>query len=290
MSIEVKNVTYTYMPKTPFERIALKNIDLCIEKKEFTAIAGHTGSGKSTLVQQLNGLLDPTEGEVLVDGIAIHGKNAQAAAARRKVGMVFQYPEHQLFEESIFADIAFGPRNLELAEADIEQRVKKAMEFVNLPFKEYKDRSPFQLSGGQMRRVAIAGVIALQPEYLILDEPTAGLDPRGRRDLLEKISQLHRKEGIGVVLVSHNMDDVAELADRVIFMSQGKITVNAPPMQAFSETEHLKEAGLDLPQMVQLLQVLKTQGLSVKTDIFTIKEAGASVQQALKEGKKCCQI
>jgi energy-coupling factor transport system ATP-binding protein len=287
MSIEVKNVTYTYMPKTPFERIALKNIDLCIEKKEFTAIAGHTGSGKSTLVQQLNGLLDPTEGEVLVDGIAIHGKNAQAAAARRKVGMVFQYPEHQLFEESIFADIAFGPRNLELAEADIEQRVKKAMEFVNLPFKEYKDRSPFQLSGGQMRRVAIAGVIALQPEYLILDEPTAGLDPRGRRDLLEKISQLHRKEGIGVVLVSHNMDDVAELADRVIFMSQGKITVNAPPMQAFSETEHLKEAGLDLPQMVQLLQVLKTQGLSVKTDIFTIKEAVASVQQALKEGKKC---
>ncbi len=287
MSIEVKNVTYTYMPKTPFERIALKNIDLCIEKKEFTAIAGHTGSGKSTLVQQLNGLLDPTDGEVLVDDIAIHGKNAQAAAARRKVGMVFQYPEHQLFEESIFADIAFGPRNLELAEADIEQRVKKAMEFVNLPFKEYKDRSPFQLSGGQMRRVAIAGVIALQPEYLILDEPTAGLDPRGRRDLLEKISQLHRKEGIGVVLVSHNMDDVAELADRVIFMSQGKITVNAPPMQAFSETEHLKEAGLDLPQMVQLLQVLKTQGLSVKTDIFTIKEAVASVQQALKEGKKC---
>ena len=287
MSIEVKNVTYTYMPKTPFERIALKNIDLCIEKKEFTAIAGHTGSGKSTLVQQLNGLLDPTEGEVLVDGIAIHGKNAQAVAARRKVGMVFQYPEHQLFEESIFADIAFGPRNLELAEADIEQRVKKAMEFVNLPYKEYKDRSPFQLSGGQMRRVAIAGVIALQPEYLILDEPTAGLDPRGRRDLLEKISQLHRKEGIGVVLVSHNMDDVAELADRVIFMSQGKITVNASPKQAFSETEHLKEAGLDLPQMVQLLQVLKKQGISVKTDIFTIKEAVASVQQALKEGKKC---
>lgn len=287
MSIEVKNVTYTYMPKTPFERIALKNIDLCIEKNEFTAIAGHTGSGKSTLVQQLNGLLDPTEGEVLVDGIAIHGKTAQAAAARRKVGMVFQYPEHQLFEESIFADIAFGPRNLELAEADIEQRVKKAMEFVNLPYNEYKDRSPFQLSGGQMRRVAIAGVIALQPEYLILDEPTAGLDPRGRRDLLERISHLHRKEGIGVVLVSHNMDDVAELADRVIFMSQGKITVNAPPMQAFAEKEHLKEAGLDLPQMVQLLQTLKNQGIPVRTDIFTIKEAVASVQQALKEGKKC---
>jgi len=287
MSIEINKVSYTYMPKTPFERTALQEVSLTIEKAEFTAIVGHTGSGKSTLVQHLNGLLQPTKGQVMVEGIDINGKKADARAARRKVGMVFQYPEHQLFEESVFADIAFGPRNMELAEAEVELRVKKAMRFVNLDYAEYKERSPFQLSGGQMRRVAIAGVIALQPEYLVLDEPTAGLDPRGRQDLLKKISELHQQAGIGVVLVSHNMDDVAQLANRIIFMKQGEVTVNAGPREAFQEAEKLKAAGLAVPQMSALLQRLKQQGLAVDPGIFHIDEGIANILQAIKGARSC---
>lgn len=288
MSIEIKNLEYIYMPRTPFERVALKNINLEIEKKSFTAIVGHTGSGKSTLVQHFNGLLAPSAGSILVDGCNINEKSAQAKLARRKIGMVFQYPEHQLFEETVYADIAFGPKNLGLSEEEIELSVKKAMQFVQLDYETYKDRSPFQLSGGQMRRVAIAGVIALNPEYLILDEPTAGLDPRARTQLLSRIAALH-KEGIGIVMVSHNMDDVAKLADQVIFMKQGEVTLQADPQIAFSAYEKLKEAGLEVPQITSLLQTLKNHGMSVHTDVFSFDQAVRDVYKAIKDrgGKSC---
>lgn len=288
MSIEIKNLEYIYMPRTPFERVALKNINLEIEKKSFTAIVGHTGSGKSTLVQHFNGLLAPSAGSILVDGCNINEKSAQAKLARRKIGMVFQYPEHQLFEETVYADIAFGPKNLGLSEEEIELSVKKAMQFVQLDYETYKDRSPFQLSGGQMRRVAIAGVIALNPEYLILDEPTAGLDPRARTQLLSRIAALHR-EGIGIVMVSHNMDDVAKLADQVIFMKQGEVTLQADPQIAFSAYEKLKEAGLEVPQITSLLQTLKNHGMSVHTDVFSFDQAVRDVYKAIKDrgGKSC---
>lgn len=288
MSIEIKNLEYIYMPRTPFERVALKNINLEIEKKSFTAIVGHTGSGKSTLVQHFNGLLAPSAGSILVDGCNINEKSAQAKLARRKIGMVFQYPEHQLFEETVYADIAFGPKNLGLSEEEIELSVKKAMQFVQLDYETYKERSPFQLSGGQMRRVAIAGVIALNPEYLILDEPTAGLDPRARTQLLSRIAALH-KEGIGIVMVSHNMDDVAKLADQVIFMKQGEVTLQADPQIAFSAYEKLKEAGLEVPQITSLLQTLKNHGMSVHTDVFSFDQAVRDVYKAIKDrgGKSC---
>ncbi len=285
MSIEVKNITYTYMAKTPFERVALKNIDLTIEKGEFVAIIGHTGSGKSTLVQHLNALLTPTIGSVLVDGNDINTKNEAAKTARRKVGMVFQYPEHQLFEETVYEDIAFGPHNMGLSEELVEDHVKKAMDFVNLDFAEYKDRSPFQLSGGQMRRVAIAGVIALAPQYLILDEPTAGLDPVGRKDLFKKIQQIHKKEKIAIVLVSHNMDDVAALADRIIVMNHGKITIDAKPKEAFAQIEKITEAGLTVPHMTALLEQLKQKGLAVDTTPLTLNSGVDSILAAIRRRK-----
>jgi len=282
MSIEVKNITYTYMAKTPFERVALKNIELTIEQGEFVAIIGHTGSGKSTLVQHLNALLTPTMGSVLVDGNDINTKSEAAKIARRKVGMVFQYPEHQLFEETVYEDIAFGPRNMGFSEDVVENHVKKAMDFVNLDFDEYKDRSPFQLSGGQMRRVAIAGVIALAPQYLILDEPTAGLDPVGRKDLFKKIKQIHKKEKIAIVLVSHNMDDVAALADRIIVMNHGEITIDAKPKQAFAQIEKITEAGLTVPHMTALLEQLKQKGLAVDTTPLTLSAGVDSILTAIR--------
>lgn len=287
MSIELKNVTYTYMPRTPFERTALHEVSICIKKDEFTAIVGHTGSGKSTLVQHLNGLLLPTNGQVFVEGTDINKKEPAALAAKRRVGMVFQYPEHQLFEESVYKDIAFGPRNMELAEEEVERRVRKAMEFVNLDYEEYKEHSPFQLSGGQMRRVAIAGVIALQPDYLVLDEPTAGLDPRGNKDLLAKLSQLHKQEKIGIVLVSHNMDDVARLADRVILLNQSRVVINSSAKTAFRETKKIRAAGLDIPQVTALLQTISEQGLAVDTDVFQFDEAVEAIFQAAKGAKSC---
>ena len=277
------------MAKTPFERVALKNIDLTIEQGEFVAIIGHTGSGKSTLVQHLNALLTPTIGSVLVDGNDINTKNEAAKIARRKVGMVFQYPEHQLFEETVYEDIAFGPHNMGLSEELVENHVKKAMEFVNLDFAEYKDRSPFQLSGGQMRRVAIAGVIALNPQYLILDEPTAGLDPVGRKDLFKKIQQIHKKEKIAIVLVSHNMDDVAALADRIIVMNHGEITIDAKPKQAFSQIEKITEAGLAVPHMTALLEQLKQKGMAVDTTPLTLSDGVDSILAAISN-LVICQV
>ena len=223
MSIKIENLTHVYMPKTPFEKKALDDINLVIEDGEFLALIGHTGSGKSTLIQHLNGLLEPSSGRILVDEVDITNKETKLTDIRKKIGLVFQYPEYQLFEETIEKDIAFGPNNLGLSEEEVSNRVKKSMEMVGLDYETYKEVSPFDLSGGQKRRVAIAGVIAMEPKVLILDEPTAGLDPKGRDDILEQIKILHEKYKMTIVLVSHSMEDVGKLAERIVVMNKGKI-------------------------------------------------------------------
>ncbi len=289
MSIEVNQVTYTYMPQTAFERTALSKITLTIEEGVLTAIAGHTGSGKSTLVQHLNGILHPTQGSVMVDGQDLAAKDKTAITARRRVGMVFQYPEHQLFEETVEEDIAFGPKNLGLSAEEIARRVRRAMELVRLDYDTYRERSPFQLSGGQKRRAAIAGVLAMEPKYLVLDEPTAGLDPRGRDDLLQRIVRLHREKKMTVIFVSHNMDDIARLADRVIFMHEGRVLLDAPPREAFQEKSALGTAGLEEPETVTLLEKLQQRGLAVNTDAFTAEETAQRIIRALRKrgGGRC---
>ncbi|MBR1552474.1 MAG: energy-coupling factor transporter ATPase [Schwartzia sp.] len=289
MPIELKGVSYTYMKGTPFEREALRDVSLTIVDGSLTAIAGHTGSGKSTLVQHLNGLLHPTKGKVLVDGVNLAEKDKETVLARRKVGMVFQYPEQQLFEETVAADIAFGPKNLELSENEINRRVRSAMEFVQLDYETYKDVSPFRLSGGQMRRVAIAGVLALEPKYLVLDEPTAGLDPQAREELLRRIAELHRKKKLTIIFVSHNMEDIARMAERVVFMHDGRVLVDAPPSEAFFANEKIEEAGLAVPPTVALLSRLQENGLPVEADAFTVEETVKRISRAVrKKGGTTC--
>lgn len=285
MSIELKDIGYTYMKGTPFERRALQNINLTIEKGSFTAIAGHTGSGKSTLVQLMAGLLPFTEGKLLVDGVDLgdcsrKGKQA-AKEARRKVGMVFQYPEHQLFEETVEKDIAFGPRNLGMGEAEIKARVKNAMKLTGLDYETKKDEDPFRLSGGQKRRAAIAGVIAMAPKYLILDEPTAGLDPIGREKILQEIKALHDGGRMTIVLVSHNMDDIARFADRVIVMHQGECMLENSPEEVFRQIERLKQAGLQPPRITMLLEVLKAQGLEVPARAIRMEQGVEEILRAI---------
>lgn len=286
MSIELQQVSYTYMPKTSFERTALSHVTLTITEGTLTAIAGHTGSGKSTLVQHLNGILHPAEGTVRVDGQDLAAKGKEAVTARQRVGMVFQYPEHQLFEETVRADVAFGPQNMGLPPEEVEGRVRRAMELVRLDYDTYKDCSPFQLSGGQKRRAAIAGVLAMEPKYLVLDEPTAGLDPHGRDDLLKRIVRLHREKKMTVIFVSHNMDDIARLADRVVFMHEGEVLLDAPPQEAFQANTALQKAGLDTPGTVTLLKKLSEGGLSVAADAFTIEEAVKRIEGAWRERRK----
>lgn len=281
MSITLTSVTHTYMTGTPFERTAIKDVSFSIEQGEFVAIIGHTGSGKSTLVQHLNGLLAPTAGQVTVDGIDINTKKSESIAARRNVGMVFQYPEYQLFEETIAADIAFGPRNFGLSDEEVDARVREAMDFADLDYDQYAERSPFQLSGGQMRRVAIAGVIALRPRYLILDEPAAGLDPIGKRVIFDKIKRLH-ESGTTVILVSHNMDDVAKMADRIFVMHQGVLAASGTPQEIFAQRELLKDAGLDVPPVTETLRCLKQHGFAIDDTILDIDEAAKSVLQAVR--------
>ncbi len=289
MPIEIRNITHTYMKNTPYEKIALHDVSLTIEDGSFVAIAGHTGSGKSTLMQHLNGLLAPDSGQVLVDGIDVNNKKDKAAlAARRKVGLVFQYPEQQLFEETVYADIAFGPRNFGLGEAEVEERVKEAMDFVELDYKEYKNKSPFQLSGGQMRRAAIAGIIALKPKYLVLDEPTAGLDPRLKRSLLNKIKMLHKKERTTVIMVSHNMDDIAFLAQKAAVLNHGKLMLCDEPRRVFAHEEIISNAGLLEPEVMQMLKAIKQKGIDVDTSALTKAEALDTICRALrKRGIKC---
>lgn len=286
MSIELRNVSYTYMKGTPFERRALQNINITIEKGSFTAIAGHTGSGKSTLVQLMAGLLPFNEGELLVDGVDLRDKSRQgrkaAKEARRKVGMVFQYPEHQLFEETVEKDIAFGPRNLGMCEAEIKARVKNAMKLTGLDYESGKDEDPFRLSGGQKRRTAIAGVIAMGPKYLILDEPTAGLDPVGREKILKEIKYLHESGRMTIILVSHSMDDIARFADKVIVMHRGECLIEGSTEEVFRQEDKLKLAGLQPPRITMLLEVLKAQGIEVPARAIRIEQGIEEILRAVK--------
>jgi len=283
MSIQLENVSYTYGVGTPFEKTALRNVTMEISSGDFVGIIGHTGSGKSTLVQLLNGLLQPTMGQVTVNGMDISQKSKAAMDMRHKVGMVFQYPEYQLFEETVAKDIAFGPRNMGLAEEEIEQRVKEAMEFVHLDYEEYGNRSPFRLSGGQMRRVAIAGVIAIHPEYLILDEPSAGLDPVGREDIFAEVKRWHEEKNIPVILVSHNMEDISHLANRLIVLDHSEIILDGEPLEIFAKQQDLlHRAGVSVPPVTEVLQYLQKRGLPVEDRVRTVEEAAASIYAGVR--------
>ena len=283
MSIKIENLTHVYMPKTPFEKKALDNVNLVIEDGEFLALIGHTGSGKSTLIQHLNGLLEPTSGRILVDDIDLTNKETKLTDIRKKIGLVFQYPEYQLFEETIEKDIAFGPNNLGLSKEVVSERVKKSMEMVGLDYETYKDVSPFDLSGGQKRRVAIAGVIAMEPKVLILDEPTAGLDPKGRDDILEQIKILHEKYKMTIVLVSHSMEDVGKLAERIVVMNKGKVALTGKPAEIFKEVEVLEEIGLAVPQVTYLMRALKEKGFNVSDEVFTVEEGSKELLRVLSK-------
>ncbi|MDU4938269.1 MAG: energy-coupling factor transporter ATPase [Clostridium sp.] len=283
MSIKIESLTHIYMPGSPFEKVALKDINLTIDDNDFVALIGHTGSGKSTLIQHLNGLLSPTKGKIYIDGIDITEKNVKLVDIRKKVGLVFQYSEYQLFEETIEKDIEFGPKNLGLSDEEIHQRVVKAMEMVGLDYEEYKDKSPFDLSGGQKRRVAIAGVIAMNPKTLILDEPTAGLDPKGRDDILAQIKKLHDDYGMTIILVSHSMEDVANIADKVIVMNNGSVELQGPIDIVFKEVEKLESIGLGVPQVTYLMLKLKALGFDVSDGIYTIKQAKEEIIKLLNK-------
>ena len=283
MSIVIEHLNYVYMQGGPYETRALDDVSLTIHDGEFIGLIGHTGSGKSTLVQHLNGLILPTSGKI-TDGMDLAEKGTDRRAIRRRVGLVFQYPENQLFEETVAKDIAFGPKNLGLDEAEIDRRVRTAMRRVALDYDKLFQRSVFELSGGQMRRVAIAGVLAMEPQTLVLDEPCAGLDPRGREEILGLISDLHRESGATIVMVSHSMDDVAALAERVIVMNHGKVAMDGAPREVFSRGEELRAIGLDVPQAVELAQKLREKGFDVPEGIYKIEEVRAAVEAIVGKG------
>ena len=268
MSIVIENLTHTYMPGSPFQATAIHGVSLTIRDGEFIGLIGHTGSGKSTLIQHLNGLLRPSSGRVLIDGKDLFAKDTDKREVRRKVGLVFQYPENQLFEETVAADIAFGPKNLGLSPEEVDARVRDACAQVHLDYETFKDRSVFELSGGQMRRAAIAGVLAMQPQTLILDEPCAGLDPRGRDEILGLVRELHQTRGTTVVMVSHSMDDVASLVSRVIVMNRGQIAMDGTPREVFRQGEALRAMGLDVPEAARLAARLREKGFDVPQDAY----------------------
>ncbi|MCI6227423.1 MAG: energy-coupling factor transporter ATPase [Clostridiales bacterium] len=275
--LEVSNLNYIYSVGTPFEHKALDNISFSVERGEFIGIIGHTGSGKSTLMQQLNGLLKPTSGQVLLDGEDIWSDKKLTRQARFRVGLVFQYPEYQLFEETVYRDIAFGPKNMGLNEQEIDRRVREAAGFVGLT-PEQLEVSPFDLSGGQKRRVAIAGVIAMEPEVLILDEPTAGLDPVGRAEILGNIETYRQARNATIMMVSHSMEDVARLTDRLLVMNGSKLAMDAAPAEVFSHAEELVQMGLNIPQVTQVFLHLKKLGLDV-ANVYTIEQAAAEIKR-----------
>ncbi len=283
MSLEMKHVFYTYQEGSPAESHALQDICLNINEGEFLGIVGHTGSGKSTLIQHLNGLLKPSKGEVLIDGVDI---NQKAAKGRRKelrmcVGLVFQYPEYQLFEETVELDIGFGPRSMGLSDAEVKMRVQEAMALLKLDYQALRKQSPFDLSGGQKRKVAIAGVLAMKPKYLVLDEPTAGLDPKGREEFLAQLKLLHQ-QGMTIIMVSHSMDDMARYAQRMIVMDHGQIQLEGTPHEIFSQPDKLRQIGLDVPSLTKLLLELKQRGLDVRTDLYTANDVKQEILRALK--------
>jgi len=286
MSIRIENLTHIYMPNSPLEKKALDNVNININDGDFVAIIGHTGSGKSTLIQHMNGLLEATSGNIIIDDINIASKGVSMIEVRKKVGIVFQYPEHQLFEETIEKDISFGPKNLNLPKEEIDKRVKKAMEMVGLNFDLFKNKSPFEISGGQKRRVAIAGVIAMEPKVLILDEPTAGLDPKGRDEILAKIKNLHYSYGMTIILVSHSMEDVARLAQRVIVMNSGKVALDGKPEQVFKEVELLEEIGLGVPQVTYLMRELKKRGFDISDEAYTVEQAKEELLKIFRNSRE----
>ncbi|MFQ9968058.1 MAG: energy-coupling factor transporter ATPase [Peptoniphilus sp.] len=280
--IEINNLSHVYSPGLPFEKKAVDDISLKIEENEFIGLIGHTGSGKSTFIQHLNGLLKPSSGEIIIDGTRVDKSGSNLTDLRKKVGLVFQYPEYQLFEETIERDIAFGPRNLDISEEEVQERVKASMESVGLDYETYKDKSPFELSGGLKRRVAIAGVLAMEPKVLILDEPTAGLDPRGRDEILSEIKSIHENRKITVILVSHSMEDVAKIAERIIVFDKGKVFLDGEPREIFRNEDKLLGVGLGIPQITSLMRTLKKKGLDINEDAITVEEAKESLKKYLR--------
>lgn len=285
MSIVVENLHYIYEKGTPFETYALKNINFEIKQGEFIGLIGHTGSGKSTLIQNLNGLLTPNEGKIYIDGVDLLNEKVKKSEIRKKVGLVFQYPEYQLFEETVFKDVAFGPSNLKLSKEEVHKRVKDSIELVGLDFDQVKDKSPFELSGGQKRRVAIAGVLAMEPKIIILDEPTAGLDPKGRDEILDQIKQLNKARNITVILVSHSMEDIARLVEKVIVMDQGQIKLVGNAKEVFMQSDILESIGLGVPQISKLVNLLNKQGCDFDHSITTIEEAEEAIFKRIKGDK-----
>ena len=280
--LELKDVTYIYGQGTPFCRTALNGVNISIEQGEFIGVIGHTGSGKSTLVQHMNGLIKPTEGHVYLKGKDIWAEPKKIRSVRFQVGMVFQYPEHQLFEADVFTDVCFGPKNLKLSKEEIEARAKEALAAVGMDESYYK-RSPFELSGGQKRRVAIAGVLAMKPEVLVLDEPTAGLDPKGREEILQELKELNEQQGITIILVSHSMEDVARYAKRMLVMNQGCVMFDGAPTEVFTNHRHeLEGIGLGVPQVTRVMESLERAGIPVKTGAITIDEAEAEIVRVFR--------
>ena len=284
--LQIEHLTHTYSAGTPFQRSAVEDMNLSVMDGEFLGIIGHTGSGKSTLIQHLNGLLKPTSGRILLQGRDIWADPKRIRDVRFQVGLVFQYPEYQLFEETVYKDIAFGPKNMGLTGEDIDRRVREAAAFVGLDA-ELLDKSPFELSGGQKRRVAIAGVIAMEPQVLVLDEPTAGLDPRGRDDILARIQEYHRARNASVVLVSHSMEEIARNVDRIVVLSDGKVYMEGTPAQVFARSAELERVGLDVPQVTKVAAALKRRGLSIDPAVYTV-EALERQLLALKGGEGVC--
>jgi len=283
--IKLTDVSYTYMSGGPFEKTAVSDINVTLNSGEFIGLMGHTGSGKSTLIQMIAGLIKPTSGTIEIDENVLHSKNCDMRKMRFKIGLVMQYPEYQLFEETVFKDIAFGPSNMKLPEKEIERRVKFAANLVGLDA-EILDKSPFELSGGQKRRVAIAGVLAMEPEILILDEPTAGLDPAGRDEILCKIRDMHKRVGLTVILVSHSMEDLANLTDRIMVMNHGKLAMCEKTSEIFKKADELKSMGLSVPQITEVCNKLRNNGLPIAEGIYTIEAARAELERILKQEKR----
>lgn len=286
MSITVENLTYTYSKGMPNETRALEDVSFRLEQGEFAAIIGHTGSGKSTLVQQLNGLLRPDSGKITVGEVCITDPSTKMTEVRRKVGLVFQYPEYQLFEETVAKDVAFGPKQVGITGEELERVVADSIRLTGLDYEEVKERSPFELSGGQKRRVAIAGVLAMKPEILILDEPTAGLDPSAHRDVLDLIRRIHRQEDMTILLVSHNMGDIAELADRVLVMNRGRLVMNGTPADVFARGKQLREMGLGQPPATEFMERLKERLPEIDAAPLSIEDAAKEICRYLESGKK----
>lgn len=288
MSIQVEHLTHTYMAGTAEKTSALNDINLIIEDGELIGLLGHTGSGKTTFVQHLNGLLKPTGGRIIVDGMDLSNKATKLSEVRKKIGLVFQYPEYQLFEETVAKDVAFGPKNLGISGEQLNKNVKEAIEKVGLHYEEIAERSPFELSGGQMRRVAIAGVLAMKPSFLILDEPTAGLDPAGRKSILSLVKELHSAGGMTVMMVSHNMDDISELATRLIVLSHGEVVLDGTPREVFSHEELMEQVGLEIPQAARLANLLRKQGFAIPNGLYTSEEVRDAILRLAGKGEEIC--